>query len=382
MAGKWDLMLHGFVFGEYDKQGGARGQSQGGSLNWGMFMASHELAGGRFQARTMLSLDPWTVTPRGYPLLLQSGESFHGDPLHDRQHPHDFWMELGAMYERAVSTHVGVELYGAPSGEPALGPVAFMHRPSAMDNPLAPIGHHWEDATHIAFGVVTVGFFTHDWKLEGSVFNGREPDENRWNFDTIKLDSYSGRLLYNPSVHWALSAGYGFLKSPEAVVPTESVHRITASAIYGTAIGADGQLATTFVWGANKNSAHPDLSHAALLESEAILDKSNTLIGRVEYVQKSAEDLVLDTPQFGFASDQHFNVSSLSLGYIREVARLRGATFGLGAMGTLNMVPSLLENAYGSRMPLGGVVFVRLRPVRSSGGMAGMRGMRMGEGGE
>ena len=330
----------------------------------------------------MLSLDPWTVTPRGYPLLLQSGESFHGDPLHDRQHPHDFWMELGAMYERAVSKHVGVELYGAPSGEPALGPVAFMHRPSAMDNPLAPIGHHWEDATHIAFGVVTMGLFTHEWKLEGSVFNGREPDENRWNFDTIKLDSYSGRLLYNPSAHWALSAGYGFLKSPEALVPTESVHRITASAIYGTAIGADGQLATTFVWGANKNSAHPALSHAALLESEAILDKSNTLIGRVEYVQKSAEDLVLDTPQFGFPSDQHFNVSSLSLGYIREVARLRGATLGVGAMGTLNMAPSSLENAYGSRMPLGGVIFVRLRPLRSPAGMAGMHGMRMGEGGE
>ncbi|HEV8218536.1 MAG TPA: hypothetical protein VGP95_21950, partial [Gemmatimonadaceae bacterium] len=365
MAGKWDLMLHGFVFGEYDKQGGPRGQSQAGSLNWGMFMASHELAGGRFQARTMLSLDPWTVTPGGYPLLLQSGESFHGQPLHDRQHPHDFWMELGALYEKAVTRHVGIEAYVAPSGEPALGPVAFMHRPSAMDNPLAPLTHHWQDATHISFGVVTMGLFTHDWKLEGSVFNGREPDENRWDFDPIKLDSYSGRILYNPNTHWALSAGYGFLKSPEALAPLESVHRVTASAIYGTTFGTDGQVATTVVWGANKNSAFRNFSNGALLESEAILDKSNTLIGRAEYVQKSAEDLVLDTPQFGFAPDERFNVSSASLGYIREVARLRGATLGLGAMGTLNMVPSSLANAYGSRTPVGGVVFVRLRPLRS-----------------
>jgi hypothetical protein len=377
MAGQWDLMLHGFVFGQYDRQGGARGESQTGSLNWGMFMVSHELAGGRFQARTMLSLDPWTVTPRGYPLLLQSGESYHGEPLYDRQHPHDFWMELGALYEKPITRDVGISVYVAPSGEPALGPVAFMHRPSAMDVPFAPITHHWQDATHISFGVATVGLFTHDWKLEGSVFNGREPDDSRWNFDPIKLDSYSGRLSYNPTAHWSLAAGYGVLKSPEALTPSESVHRMTTSVMYGTRLGADGQLATTFVWGANKNSAHPDLSHGALLESEAILDNSNTLIGRIEYVQKSAEDLVLDTPQFGFPSDRRFDVSSISLGGIREVVRLRGATLGLGAVGTLNVVPSSLENAYGSRSPLGGVLFIRLRPSRSSAGMTGMGGMHM-----
>jgi hypothetical protein len=157
----------------------------------------------------------------------------------------------------------------------------------------------------------------------------------------------------------------------------ESMHRVTASAIYGTTLGANGQVAATLVWGANKPSTNPDLSHAVLLEAEAILDNSNTVLGRAEYAQKSAEDLVLDTPQLGFAPDRQFNASSLSLGYIREVARLRGATFGLGAMGTLNMVPSSLENAYGSRTPLGGVVFIRLRPARSSAATAGMGGMRM-----
>src|SRR5262249_33652192 len=172
------------------------------------------------------------VTPRGYPLLLQSGESFHGEPLHDRQHPHDFWMELGAIYERAISKRVAVELYAAPSGEPALGPVAFMHRPSAMDNPAAPLGHHWQDATHIAFGVITAGVFTHRLKLEGSVFNGREPDENRWDFDPIVLDSYSGRATFNPDSNWSFTAGYGFLKNPEALEPAVSLHRLTASALY------------------------------------------------------------------------------------------------------------------------------------------------------
>ena len=158
MFGAWEVMAHGFVFGQYDHQNGPRGDDQLGSLNWTMLMASRELAGGHFQARTMLSLDPATVTSKGYPLLLQTGEAFGGEPLHDRQHPHDFFMELGVLYQREFNHRIAWSLYAAPSGEPALGPVAFMHRPSAMDNPAAPLGHHWQDATHVSFGVVTAGY--------------------------------------------------------------------------------------------------------------------------------------------------------------------------------------------------------------------------------
>ena len=368
MAGSWELMLHGFVYGQYDKQGDSRGDSQFGSLNWGMLMASHELAGGRFQARTMLSLDAVGVTARGYPLLLQSGESFRGEALHDRQHPHDFWMELGVLYERKLAGPVGFSLYAAPSGEPALGPVAFMHRPSAMDNPFAPIGHHWQDATHISFGVLTAGLFTHEWKLEGSAFNGREPDDQRWDFDPIRLDSYSGRITYNPDAHWSIAAGYGYLKSPEGLNPSVSIHRLTASALHGASIGTDGQWATTLLWGANAVSGQPRLSHSLLMESEAVLDQRNTVLGRAEYVQKHADDLALDAPPIGFAADRVFDVSSLSLGYIRELGRLRGATIGLGALGTVNVVPDALRSAYGSRTPLGAMVFVRLRAILTRAG--------------
>ena len=372
-AGAWNFMLHGFVFGEYDKQGGARGSSQPGSINWAMLMATHSLAGGRFQARTMLSLDASGVTPRGYPLLLQSGETYNGAPIHDRQHPHDLFMELGAMYDRSITNAVGLTLYAAPAGEPALGPVAFMHRPSAMDVPAAPIGHHWQDATHISFGVLTAGLFTRTIRLEGSAFNGREPDQYRWDFDPIKLDSYSGRLSYNPTANWALNTGYGFIKSPESSTPGISIHRVTASAMYGEKLGTDGQLATTVIWGANKYSDRPGLSHSGLLESEAVLDRSNTVFGRVEVVQKSAEDLVLDAPQFNFAPKQSFNVGTLSLGYIREILPMKAATLGFGAMGTVNAVPQSLQDAYGSRAPLGLSVFLRLRPVAMrNAGMGGM----------
>ena len=372
MAGAWELMVHGVVFGQYIKQDGPRGDDQFGSLNWGMFMASRELAGGRFQARTMLSLDPATVSKSGYPLLLQSGEALEGQPIRDRQHPHDFWMELGVLYERPVSSSLGISLYAAPSGEPALGPVAFMHRPSAMDNPFAPLGHHWQDATHISFGVLTAGFFGRSWKLEGSVFNGREPDEERWNFDRMKLDSYSGRLTLNPGPAWSLSAGYGYLASPELLNPDESVHRFTAGALHGAKLGMDGQWSSAFVYGMNKSSHHDDPSHSVALESEAILDRWNTILFRTELVQKSAEDLALDDPQTGLDPDERFSVSSFSLGYIRELGRGWGTTVGLGAMGTVNRVPAALESAYGSRTPLGGVVFLRIRPFHAQRGMEGM----------
>jgi hypothetical protein len=339
-----------------------------------MFMATHELGGGRFQARTMLSLDPWTVTPRGYPLLLQTGESFDGVPLHDRQHPHDFWMELGAMYERAIWKKLGVELYGAPSGEPALGPVAFMHRPSAMDNPAAPIGHHWQDATHVSFGVLTAGLFTHQLKLEGSAFNGREPDQNRWDFDPIKIDSYSGRLSFNPTGNWALQASYGYLKSPEASDPNESMHRMTASAMYGIPLRTEGEWTSTFVYGANTMSSTAGWSNSWLLESEAVLDRKNTVFGRAEVVRKTAADLVLNVPPTNFAPDREFDVGAMTLGYVREVAGFWGATLGIGASGTLNVVPSVLKDSYGSRTPVGGFLFLRLRPVLKRGAMGGMTG--------
>jgi hypothetical protein len=370
MVGDWMLMAHGFVFAQYDKQSGERGDDQFGSLNWGMVMATHDFGGGRFQARTMLSLDPLTVTKHGYPLLLQTGETYRGQPLHDRQHPHDFWMELGALYQREINKGLAWSIYAAPSGEPALGPVAFMHRPSAMDNLTAPLTHHWQDATHVSFGVLTGGIYSRRWQMEGSVFNGREPDENRWDFDPIKLDSYSGRFTLNPTPNWSLAGGYGYLKSPESLNPAESMHRVTASALHGARLGNDGQWASAFIWGANKHSGQPSWSNGFLVESEAILDKHNTLFARTELVQKSAEDLVVDNAVVlrsgtivpGFPASERFNVGALELGYIREVLRTHWATIGLGAAGTLNFVPAALEPYYGSRNPTGLFVFLRVRP--------------------
>jgi hypothetical protein len=373
-ASGWDFMLQGVAFGEYDTQSGPRGGSQLGSINWGMLMAQHGLGGGQLQLRTMLSLDPLGVSGRGYPLLVQTGESYHGEPLHDRQHPHDAFMELGARYEHSLAGPLSASLYAAPSGEPALGPVAFPMRTSAMDNPLAPLGHHWQDATHVSFGVLTAGVFTHDVSVEASLFNGRDPNENRWDMDPIHLDSYSGRLTYSPGAHWSMAASYGYMKSPDALAPEQSMHRVSASLTHTTPLGTDGQWATSIVWGANAMSGVSDLSHSALAESELVVDASNAIYGRVEYVQKTAQDLALDGPPFAFPAARVFGVSALSLGYVRELMRWSSATIGLGAVGTVNVVPRALQDAYGSRTPVGTMLFVRVRPaVRRVNAMAGMK---------
>jgi hypothetical protein len=233
-----------------------------------------------------------------------------------------------------------------------------------MDNPMAPLGHHWQDATHTSFGVLTAGLFGHHWKLEGSVFNGREPDEERWGFDPIRLDSYSGRFSAHLDSNWTFSAGYGYLKSPEGLNPDESVHRVTAAVLQGHRIGQNGQLATTILWGANRRSGKT--THSALIETQAVLDLRNTLYGRLERVQKTAEDLVIGS----VTPDTRFTVTALSGGYVREVVRTAGATLGVGLQGTLNVVPQQLEAVYGSRTPVGGMVFVRVRPLHAPHVMA------------
>jgi len=362
-AGAWMLMVHGDAFLQYDHQGGPRGADQVGSINWGMLMAMRQVSGGTLHLHGMASAEPLTIGARGYPLLLQSGETYEGRPLHDRQHPHDLFMELSALYERAIGRRLGAMVYVAPVGEPAIGPVAYMHRPSALNDPFAPLAHHWTDATHITYGVVSAGLFTKHVKLEGTLFNGREPDEDRYDFDFDALDSYGTRLSVNPTPHWALSASYGYLKQPEALHPDENQHRVGASILHTVRLGRQGEWASALVYGANKHVARDGgpagrWEHSLGAESNLQLDRANSVFGRVEYVRKTGEELALDET----LHDREFDVGAFSLGYIREFAGFRGATVGLGARGALDLIPRSLAGIYGSRTPVGLAVFLRVRP--------------------
>jgi len=356
MLDGWDMMAHGLAFGGYDYQGSRRGGGQVFSTNWAMLMAGHSLLGGEFATRLMMSGEPWTEGGRGYPLLLQSGESFHGVPNHDRQHPHDLFMEMAATYTHAITKNFGFELYGAPVGEPALGPVAAPHRESAAADPFAPIGHHWMDSTHVTFGVVTAGIFTRDLKLEASWFNGREPDANRSDFDFRRMDSYSTRLSYNPMRDLSLQVSYGYLKSPEELDPNVSLNRVTASATYNRRLASGGNWATTAGWGRNMPSSGKP-TDALLLESNVDLDGANVLFGRAEYVRKTGDDLDV-TP-----AGQAYNLGAVSFGYLRNLPLADAFIVAPGVMITTNIIDGRLENAYHSQTPVGVAAFIRIRPA-------------------
>jgi hypothetical protein len=354
--GDWILMVHGNAFVEFIDTGSDRGDHQFGSVNWIMGMAQHEVGGGPLQFRGMFSLEPLTVGRCGYPNLLQSGEFCNGVALHDRQHPHDLFMEVAADYRRAINNSIAFELYGGPSGEPALGPTAFAHRLSALPNPIAPVSHHWLDSSHISFGVVTGGVYGRTWKAEASVFNGREPDDRRYNFDLAALDSYSGRLWWLPTAQWALQVSAGHLKETEsrATGPREDVDRVTASATYHRLVN-DRVWATTIAWGQNREAGRS--TPALAIETAADLSTTDTAFARGELVSKTPAELVLP-----LNDDQTFAVSKLQVGYTRWFAESRGMKAGLGGSVGLSIVPETLKSFYGGRSAGEFSVFLTVRP--------------------
>ncbi len=354
MAGDWMFMGHGTFFAVQDWQAQPAGDAAFG-IGWAMGMAQRDWSRDRLTFEVMLSPEPFTVPRRGYPLLLQSGETYKGEPLHDSQHPHDLFMEVSAAWTHAITDHLASELYVAPSGEPALGPVAFPHRGSAAFDPMAALGHHWIDSTHVSFGVVTGALFTEAWKLEVSRFNGREPDEIRTNFDLGSLDSTSGRLSFNPTENWSFQVSYGRLASPEALEPGVSETRATASASYAGEVGS-GKLLWTLGGGRDH---HPDDAATAAAFGEATWDfGANVYFGRLEWGQKTGHDLAIEDPAL---HDRVFKVGALSLGYQRTLTDLGPFRLGLGTRVTVNSVPSDLATArYGTRHPLGAIIYLRL----------------------
>lgn len=362
MAGGFRLMFHGNLHAGINWQGTERGDREPISTNWIMAMAARDLGGGELMLRGMWSLEPLTVGADGYALLLQSGEAFEGEPLVDRQHPHDLFMELAASYERPIGGGLAIHVYGGPVGEPALGPVAFPHRPSAMPNPLAPLGHHWLDSTHIAMGVVTAGLSNRYARLEGSWFNGREPDEERYNIEFRSFDSYAARLAVMPHRHVSVQVSYGSLASPEVLEPDISVERVTASAVHSHPVGEHGNWATTAAWGRNMPDEGPN-TDAILLESAFDAAVGGIPFIRLELVRKAGHDLGLE----GAMEEEVFDVHAASAGYVYELPAVADLRAGLGAVGTLTHLPDdALAGVYGDSTMFGAMAYVTVRPTMPS----------------
>jgi hypothetical protein len=359
---KYNVMIHGSIFARYNNQDIFENGSRR-AVKWdvvSMFMGMYNRRVGEkglFNGTLMLSADPITIGNGGYPLLFQTGESNNGKPLVDRQHPHDLISALSVGYTQALNKDVDVTGYFGYPGEPALGPVAFMHRPSAMNNPNAPLGHHWQDATHITFGVTTLGLRVHNVKLEGSVFTGREPDEQRYNFDKATFDSYSYRVSWNPDNTWAFQFSQGFLHDPEPLHPGVDVNRTTASATHSKFMRTLN-WSQTMAWGMNHKSGHSGNENSLLYENNLQL-RTQAIYARYEFVTKAADELDLQNT-FG---EEDFNINALTIGYNRQLAPAAPLEIALGMQATFNFSPKDLKEMYGN-LPIGFQVYLLLRPHR------------------
>jgi hypothetical protein len=362
-SGDWLLMFHYNLLVGMNRQGGPRGVTKLDSANWFMPMAYHKLGKGTLQLRGMFSAEPFTFPPGGSPLLFQTGETYKGQPLIDRQHPHDLFMELSALYTLPVGERGTWFTYFGYPGEPALGPVAFMHRKSASENPSATRAHHLQDSTHISFGVLTTGF-TYRWlKLEGSIFNGREPDENRYNFDAHRWNSRSARISIMPNQNWVIQTSYGFLRSPEASEPDTDIRRATASVQYNKPLHR-GNWATAFIWGRNHTSS-PGETHnlnGYTFESTVNFLDKNYLYTRLELVDKNELLRLSDRALLGLTEDHpSFRIGAYTFGGARDLWNTEKVSFAIGSDLTFYSKPAVLDAIYGSN-PVSWKLFFRIRP--------------------
>jgi hypothetical protein len=350
MSGDWMLMAHGVVNLVADRQSGPRGGDKAFVSGMLMGMARRPLGQGTLQFRAMLSPDP-LMGPRGYPLLLASGETANGrDRLIDRQHPHDLFMELSASVSQDIASKTSVFLYGGLPGEPAFGPPSFMHRESIMDSPEAPITHHWLDSTHITFGVVTAGLIVDRFKIEASRFNAREPDQHRWNIETGPLDSSSVRLSWNPTRTLALQGSWAHLVDPEQLEPGVDQNRLSASALWADELAPGWHAAATLAWGRKSAEGHHD--NGAALEG-SLKHSGWTFFGRAEWIEN--RELIQGQ------NEPTFRVGKVSLGAVRDFPVAGRFSLGLGGLFALNFVPEALVPLYGSHHPTGAMGFVRLK---------------------
>jgi hypothetical protein len=335
----WMLMFHGNAFVTDVQQSSARGGDKFFSTSWFMPMAQHKIGRGLLTLRTMLSLEPATITERRYPLLFQQGETAFGVPIADGQHPHNLFMEIAALYDWKFGEQSLFSFYAAPVGDPALGPVAYPHRASALENPVAPLGHHQEDSTHIADDVVTGGLTYSIARIEVSGFHGREPDENRWTITQAAIDSWSTRLTVQPGESWSGQYSYGRLHSPEALFPTEDQERMTASIMYNRPL-RQGNWANTLLWGRTRSLADKAIFNSYLLESTVRFRESNYAWTRIENVDRSNELIVGENPlPANFHELPAGRVQAYTFGYDRDLHLVAHMAWAVGGQFTTYGVP-------------------------------------------
>lgn len=377
ITGAWSFGVDGVLFATFDRQGGRRGETQFIAQNWFMAMGTRRLPRGTLTLSGGISLEPLTVGKAGYSEIFQVGEAYRNLQVTDRQHPHDLVMQLAAAWHLPVGKQMSLTLAGAPVGEPALGPAAFIHRAASSENPTAPLSHHIFDSTHISAGVLMIGLNRGPFAIEGSLFRGREPDEDRYDLEVGALDSWSARAWFRPGPEWAIQGSYGFLHQPERLEPGDQ-RRTNGSVSWFRQRGST-LTATTVAVGRN---VRPFSTVRALLVELMHRAGRTSLFGRFESLTVETEILlfpqIVHVPHPG---ELIHPVKELILGGVRDVANVRGFRLGIGADVVLYGVPEFLQVTHDKR-PVSYHVFLRVQPPAVGGRMWNMTmGQPMGANG-
>jgi len=363
--GDWTVMFHANAFVSDIQQSGPRGGDKFFSTNWLMPMLTNKWGSHSLTLRTMLSLEPATVTDRRYPLLFQTGETAFGLPIVDGQHPHNLFMEITGRYDFDLNDKTRLFLYGGPIGEPALGPTPFPHRSSASENPVAMLGHHEQDSTHVSYSVITAGVSTGPIQLEASTFHGQEPNENRWYIGTGKPDSYSGRLTVAAAHSVAGQFSIGRINNREPHEPGLDTLRMTAS-IHHNVTMSSGSLASSIIWGRNNDMIDSEerIFNSYALESTLNFKSRNWAWTRIENLDKDRTILYGETQEaLSIEETPIGRVQAYSFGYERDIFRTQlWANIGLGFQFTTYGLTDEMKTVYGNN-PKSFVVFLHLRPV-------------------
>ncbi len=358
------LMLHGNSFFTQTVQEGARGRNAFTVPN--MFMAD---IGSSFGDHHYISLDfmgtleRWTYPNGGYPELLQIGEE-NGDhiPYLDAQHPHSSPI-MGLTLSDTISFGSGkdhVKLFFAPRGETTDGPIAFMHRPTGMVNPDAPLGHHiGQDVGHITSTVLGASLRLSDTTFEMSTFNGTEPEPTKVDLPIGNPNSYAARLIeqFTPSFYAMTSAAY--IKNPDAHNPDlDHLWRYSASLYNDHSYENGWAIHNAFIWGLI--NYYDNTSALNSFSEEFWLHKNGANIwSRIDVLQRTPAELVITSSS---PNDPKW-VTAVTFGYTHKIAAWESAEVGLGTSVTKDFLPNDYQSAY-SGNPLTGKIFLRVSGMK------------------
>lgn len=356
------IMVHGNSFFTQNWNSGPRGENAFSVPNMFMIDAGSSIGDRHYlNLNIMATVERWSLPDNGYSLLLQTGEERKdGTPYIDAQHPHSSPI-MGLTISDTITLNNGkdhLKFWFAPRGQSTDGPVAFMHRPTGMVNPDAPLGHHiGQDAGHITSTVIGGAIRLSDTTLEVSTFNGEEPKPSKTDLPIGDPNSFAVRLTQQFTPHFYAMGSAAKIEEPHHGLESH-LWRYSTSLYNDITFNNGWMLHNTFIWGLINGYNHASSLNSFGEEFWLLKDKHN-IWGRIEVLERTPEELDITT------SEQHSGqwITAATLGYTQKIAKWESLDVGLGGSLTKYFLPTEFESAYGGD-PISGKVFLQISGMK------------------